>query len=55
MRMLGEPVQKLRHGVDLVVEMAVRELDHLVDQFGEPGGRLGQRYDAAADGVSMLV
>ena len=41
MRMLGEPVQKLRHGVDLVVEMAVRELDHLVDKFGDQGAASG--------------
>jgi len=53
--MLGDPLEKLRHGVDLVVEMAVRELDHLVDEFGDPRGRPGQRYDAAADSIAMLM
>jgi hypothetical protein len=34
--MFAYPVEKLGHGINLVVETAVRELDHLVDKFGDP-------------------
>ena len=54
--MLGEPVQKLRHGVDLVVEMAVRELDHLVDQIrASQGAASGSATMPLRMAFTMLV
>src|SRR3984885_5813701 len=50
-----DPVEKLCRCVDLIVEVAVGELDQLVDKFGDPSRPLRQRHEAAADGIHMLA